>query len=145
MLHRIAEIKVLPGYMLWARFSDGAETAYDVSALFDKIPDFQSLKDVPGLFGQVRVDANGYGICWNDELDLAAEELYANGIPLKSAVKLPPGTQCPVCGQMLRRKSEIQRRASIANLAKRHSRGGRPVNPDSKRQKALRAKTAQKA
>lgn len=142
MFHRITAFKTLSNYMLWTRFSDGSETAYDVSAVFDKIPDFQAFKVTPGLFEQAHIDARGYGICWNDELDIDADELYSNGVLLKSAVLLEPGKQCPICGQRLRRKSEVQRRASIANLAKRHSKGGRPINPDSKRQKTLRTKTA---
>ena len=141
MFHRIAEIKALPNFMLWARFLDGAETVYDVSAIFDAIPAFRAFENTDGLFDQVRVDAHGYGICWNDELDLDADEIYENGVLLKSAVDLEHGKPCPTCGQMLRRKSDAQRNASIANLAKRHSKGGRPINPDSKRQRRLRPKT----
>ena len=141
MFHRIAETKALPKFMLWARFLDGAETVYDVSALFREIPAFRAFESVDGLFDQVRVDARGYGVCWNDELDLDADEIYENGVLLKPAVDLEHGKPCPTCGQMLRRKSDAQRSASIANLAKRHSKGGRPINPDSKRQKRLRAKT----
>ena len=32
-----------------------------------------------GLFEQVKVDAGGYGISWNDEIDLSCDELYHNG------------------------------------------------------------------
>ena len=31
------------------------------------------------LFYKVHVDVGGYGIIWNDKIDLAAEELYYNG------------------------------------------------------------------
>lgn len=31
------------------------------------------------LFQQVQVDTGGYGISWNDELDLSAEEIWENG------------------------------------------------------------------
>ena len=34
---------------------------------------------VSGLFAQVKVDAGGYGISWNDTLDLSCEELYMRG------------------------------------------------------------------
>ena len=37
------------------------------------------LNYVPGLFNQVRIYAGGYGVVWNDEIDLSAEELYYNG------------------------------------------------------------------
>jgi hypothetical protein len=29
---------------------------------------------------QVRVDTGGFGISWNDEIDLSCDELYDNGI-----------------------------------------------------------------
>ncbi len=138
MFHRIAEIKVLPNCMVWAAFTDGAEVVYNVSELFDRFPLFRSMKDVPGIFEQVHIDRRGYGISWHDDIDLDAEELYQNGIHLKSPVEIEPGQFCPVCGQRIRRKSESQRAASIANLAKRRSKGGRPVNPDSQRQKTMR-------
>lgn len=32
------------------------------------------------LFDNIQVDTGGYGISWNDELDLDAEELWENGI-----------------------------------------------------------------
>ena len=44
-----------------------------------KIPVFQMLDYVQGLFNQVRVDTGGYGIIWNDEIDLSCDELYYNG------------------------------------------------------------------
>jgi len=32
-----------------------------------------------GLFEQAEVAGGGYGVCWNDEIDLSCNELYANG------------------------------------------------------------------
>lgn len=43
------------------------------------IPQFQIFENEPSLFEQVQVDAGGYGISWNDELDLDAEEIWHNG------------------------------------------------------------------
>jgi hypothetical protein len=33
------------------------------------------------LFNSVHVDKHGYGIVWNDELDLSESELWINGLP----------------------------------------------------------------
>ena len=33
----------------------------------------------PELFFEVQVDAGGYGVVWNDELDLSCDELFENG------------------------------------------------------------------
>ena len=43
--------------------------------LIRSIPAFQILEE-PVLFNQVRVDAGGYGVTWNDNLDLSCNELW---------------------------------------------------------------------
>ena len=142
MHHKIKNVKALPRYQLYVEFCDGTETFFDMSSMFETIRAFHAFETVPGLFESVQVDAGGYGVVWNENLDFDSESLYYDGTLLKSPVELSPGSGCPLCGQMIRRKSEAQRKASIANLARRHSKGGRPINPDSKRQKRLRAKMA---
>ncbi len=137
MFHKIAKIKVLPGMMLWAEFRDGTEVIYNAGLLPSLNPIFQELCNNAGLFEQVKVDGGGYGISWNDELDLDAGEIRNNGIVIKDAAELSPGCACPTCGQKIRRRSEAQANASRANLRKRTHKGGRPVNPESKRQKRL--------
>lgn len=137
MFHKLNRIKALAGCMLWAEFKDGREVVYDVSALTEVNPVFCDLVQDSELFAQVRIDPGGYGISWNDEIDLEAEELWEHGNELKSALELSPGCTCPVCGQKLRRHSEAQAAASRANLAKRTHKGGRPVDPNSKRQKCI--------
>ena len=77
--HRLKNITPLPDFMLKAEFLDGSEKIYDVKPLMEKIPVFKMLEYVYGLFEQVRVDTGGYGIIWNDEIDLSCDELYENG------------------------------------------------------------------
>jgi hypothetical protein len=77
--HKVTEVKPMADYRLSVRFSDGAKKHYDVASLFDKWDSFLALKNTPYLFEQVRVDAGGYGISWNDGLDLSCNELYDNG------------------------------------------------------------------
>ena len=79
MFHRVREIKPIREYELQVTFIDGTIKIYDVTPLFDEIEAFNTLKAVPGLFEQVKVDAGGYGISWNDEIDLACDELWKNG------------------------------------------------------------------
>ena len=52
----------------------------DVKPLFDKWQVFKDLIYINGLFQQVKVDAGGYGISWNDDIDLSCDELYYNGV-----------------------------------------------------------------
>lgn len=79
MYHKIKSAAPLPGYTLRVCFSDGTSIDYAVSQLFARIEAFQTFLSVPGLFDQVRVDPGGYGISWNDDLDLDGEELWTNG------------------------------------------------------------------
>ena len=80
MFHRVREIKPIKEYELLVTFIDGTIKIYDLTPLFNEIEAFNTLKAVPGLFEQVKVDAGGYGISWNDEIDLACDELWKNGI-----------------------------------------------------------------
>ncbi len=80
MTHRIIEVRVLEKYKILAVFQNGMEKMYDVCQLFYTIPQFESIKVELGLFEQVRVDVGGYGVSWNDELDLSAEEIWENGV-----------------------------------------------------------------
>ena len=52
---------------------------YDVKPLFDKWLEFKALENVECLFEQVKVDIGGYGISWNDKIDLSCDELWTNG------------------------------------------------------------------
>ncbi len=79
IFHRIKNITPLPDKILLAEFYDGSIKKYDVKPLMQKIPAFQMLDYVHGLFENVQVDSGGYGIIWNDELDLDCNELYCNG------------------------------------------------------------------
>lgn len=47
--------------------------------MFDKWAKFNDLKNISGLYNLVKVDPGGYGISWNEEIDLSADELYKNG------------------------------------------------------------------
>ena len=79
MFHKVKKIKPLDNYMLEAEFINGLKKIYDVKPLFKRWPVFKDLKNIPGLFKQVRVDCGGYGIAWNDKIDLACDELWVNG------------------------------------------------------------------
>jgi len=142
MFHKIANVKPLSGHLLWVEFRDGSESIYDAGGLVGKYAPFQELLNDSTLFFSVKVDAGGYGISWNDDLDLSAEELWNNGMRLKESAVLSPGCSCPTCGQKIRRKSPAQIAASRANLEKRTHKGGRPINPNSKRQQRLAQKGA---
>ena len=80
MFHKIKSVSALPDFKLSVQFSEGVTKIYDVKPLFEKIPLFATLKDQPEVFASVAVDVGGYGIIWNDELDLSCDELWENGV-----------------------------------------------------------------
>lgn len=81
MFHRVKAVEPLPDMNLRVTFLDGDVKRYDVKPLLAVWEPFQSLAQVRGLFEQVRVDLGGYGISWNDEIDLSCDELWENGVP----------------------------------------------------------------
>lgn len=72
----ISSVQAKPDYTLYVEFENGEKRLYDVSPLFDKWPVFQQLKE-NNLFQKVKNDK--YGVVWNEDIDLACDELYYNG------------------------------------------------------------------
>ena len=85
MFHKIKAVNALKDCCLSVQFAEGVTKIYDVKPLFDKWEAFEALKESPELFSCAEVDTGGYGVIWNDDLDLSCDELYANG----EAVKTP--------------------------------------------------------
>lgn len=74
---RIKSVKPLPNFRLLVIFQNDQVKEYDCMPLFgEKI--FDPLCD-ESLFQQVQVGADGYGVIWNDEIDLSESELWLNG------------------------------------------------------------------
>ncbi len=63
--------------MLELTFQDGKVKQYNMSSLFSKYPQLRALED-RALFKSGRL-AGGYGVIWNDELDVDAETVYEDG------------------------------------------------------------------
>lgn len=80
MFHKIKNVSALSEYKLSVQFSEGVTKIYDVKPLFEKVPVFANLKDNLQEFACVVVDVGGYGIIWNDDLDLSCDELWENGV-----------------------------------------------------------------
>ncbi len=83
MFHKIKNVSALPEYKLSVQFSEGLTKIYDVKSLFERLPVFRSL-ETNNDFDGVYVDVGGYGIVWNDELDLSCDELWENGVEVKT-------------------------------------------------------------
>lgn len=80
MTHKIKSVKPMENTVLLVEFQNGIEKTYDIQNIYFVFPQFKIFETEKKLFAQVQVDVGGYGISWNDELDLDAEEIWENGI-----------------------------------------------------------------
>ena len=78
MFHRIKSVRPLSDMVLHVEFINGNTKHYDVKPLMKKWEVFKDLTQ-GGLFDLVSVDTGGYGIVWNEYIDLACNELWING------------------------------------------------------------------
>jgi len=65
---------------LLVKFINGVEKIYDCKRILE-LDAFQLLRN-EAFFKAVRVDPGGYGISWNDDVDLSEYELWTNGVEL---------------------------------------------------------------
>ncbi|MBI4646595.1 MAG: DUF2442 domain-containing protein [Bacteroidia bacterium] len=78
MYPKIIDVKAIKNYNLLVTFDNNITKIYNCSNLLN-LPQFYLLKDVM-LFRSVKIDTGGYGILWNDDIDLSEYELWTNGI-----------------------------------------------------------------
>jgi len=79
VFHRVKSVQPLPDMVLRVEFIGGTVKSYDVKPLMEKWDTFMDLEQT-GLFQLVRVDQGGYGIVWNEYIDLSCDELWENGV-----------------------------------------------------------------
>ena len=84
MFHKVKTVSALSDFELRVQFSEGITKIYDVKPLFDQLAVFRYLVDHPEEFYDVVVDVGGYGIVWNDDLDLSCDELWERGRPVET-------------------------------------------------------------
>ena len=70
MFKKLVDVKPKENFKIIVKFIGGENREYDVKALFNQIDIFKDLRDIKGLFEQVKVDVGRYGIIWNDYIGL---------------------------------------------------------------------------
>lgn len=80
MTHKIASVKPMENSILLVVFQNGIEKKYDMRTLYPVFPQFKVFETDVNLFNHVQVDIGGYGISWDDNLDLDAEDIWEDGI-----------------------------------------------------------------
>lgn len=78
MFHKIKNVTALSDYKILIQFSEGVTKIYNVKELIEKSPMFKNLENEE-LFYNVEVDVGGYGIIWNDDIDISCDELFEKG------------------------------------------------------------------
>ncbi len=79
---KIAAVQPLEGKRLLITFANGEKRIYDCNTKI-KLETFRLLR-TEAFFRAVKVDDGGYGISWNDEMDLSEYELWHNGADFRS-------------------------------------------------------------
>ena len=77
MFHKIKNVTPLKDFKLSIQFADGITKIYDMKKLIENNKIFADLKDI-NLFNSVEVDIGGYGVIWNDDIDISCDELFEN-------------------------------------------------------------------
>ena len=74
---KIKTVQPTPDKQLITQFQNGVQKIYDCTRLLEDDTFALLRQDV--FFNAVKVDAGGYGISWNDDLDLSEAELWIHG------------------------------------------------------------------
>lgn len=78
----IKYIEPLPDYRLFIIFDNGIIKIYSLKERL-LTPAFQALHD-EALFNAAHVTNGGYGVIWNDEIDLSEYELWTKGVEVST-------------------------------------------------------------
>ncbi len=81
---KVLSVQPLENKKLLIKFNNGVEKIYDCRPLIEKFEPFKALENEV-FFKQVRVDGGGYGISWNDKVDLSEYELWTNAVEVVTA------------------------------------------------------------
>jgi hypothetical protein len=79
---RIITAKVISDTLLVVKFTNQAVKLYDVSQLFSR-PMFTPLQQ-PAFFKNFTVEPGGYGLVWNQDIDISEYELWQNGVSIEA-------------------------------------------------------------
>lgn len=79
MIPRIKSVKPMDNYTLQVVFDEGKNVLYDVKEDMDTLPGYDDLRNIQGLFNQVKVDSSRTCVFWNEDIDLPSDAIYEYG------------------------------------------------------------------
>ena len=98
MHRKIRAVTTLPDFRLSVPFAEGVAKIFDMKPWFDFYPPFKEFEKNPKHFDGVVIEAGGFGLSWDDELDMdctaiwdegeIAHPPFDGGIALSDAAKL---------------------------------------------------------
>ncbi len=74
---KIKHVRAKDDFHLIVKFDNDLEKEYDCQQILHR-PEFKPLLN-KAFFRSVKVDSGGYGVSWNDDIDLSEYELWVNG------------------------------------------------------------------
>lgn len=83
---RIKYLEPLPGYRLFIIFDNGDIKVYSLAERL-QTPAFRALQD-ESLFITAHIANGGYGVIWNDDIDLSEYELWQKGVEVSNVSEL---------------------------------------------------------
>ena len=76
---RIKELKPIDCYRLSVVFDDDKKVIYDLKEDMETLPGYDDLRNIAGLFENVRLDKSRTCVFWNDYIDLPSDTIYEYG------------------------------------------------------------------
>ena len=83
---KIVSAQVIDDRTLLIEFSQSEFKKYDISQLLSKQM-FAPLQN-PSFFKSFKIEAGGYGLVWNEDIDVSEYELWKNGVSIKDSETL---------------------------------------------------------
>jgi len=90
---RVKSVKPVTETRLLVTFVNGIQKVYDCNGIMH-LDRFRLLQN-EAFFKTITVDPGGYGVSWNDEMDLSEYELWNNGLEVGTADKLADSRYIP--------------------------------------------------
>ncbi len=77
---KIISAQVIDDHTMLIEFSQNEFKKYDVSQLLSKEM-FAPLRN-PSFFKNFKIESGGYGLVWNEDVDVSEYELWKNGVSI---------------------------------------------------------------
>lgn len=78
MFHKISNLVFLDNCVILVGYKNNEWRKFDMKMLMEKHPEFEALKDET-FFKSAKIDIGGFGIIWDEWLDVSGEGVYEQG------------------------------------------------------------------